>query len=219
MAGASTMQIAEMLIHGDFQCESNMNKTGSRFGFLSLQVIQPIISFIAAFLFSYRAQKEDKTYFYNVLLFYVIAILAYNLFTAIDWPIDDLAEWCTTERNDCGHGDACDIKWDWAPNEAYQYFPYWITVFVIPSLMLYHRTWGVVATIALMPTLMWLVPKLIGASASCFWAPFLAVLIVLLAPLVANGFKYDEIIPERRKDVENEEEESPLLELSKRVDL
>ena len=193
MFGASTMQVAEMLIHSDFECQTNRNKFGSRLGFLSLQVVQPFFSFMAAFLYSYRSKLLNKIYNNVVLLLSIVSILCYATLTAFSWPIDHLDEWCTTERNDCSMPDVCDIKWDWAPNETYQYFPYWISVFVVPSLMLYNRAIGVIATIALMPTIMW-ITDVIGASASCFWAPFLSVLIALLGPLLANDCVVDRVV-------------------------
>ncbi len=202
LSGASTMQIAEILIHASSLECTDLNRAGSRFGLLSLQVIQPCFSLIATVIgYRYQSGKGvmrvcDKFWRESLLVTYAVFIVMYAVFTATYWPIENPSEWCTTQKRDCGADGICDLQWDWAPNEAWQYIPYWVTVFVIPSLSIHNWILGIVATFAFGPPLYFVTMGIVGASASCFWAPFLAITLALAVPACQNKpkeIKYESV--------------------------
>ena len=91
--GISLMQISDYLIHKDINCKNNLNKMGSRLGFLSHIIIQPLFGLLATILFN-NEKKIDTKYIFGWILFWI-----YYLYdTCKKWPADK--DWCSY-KNKC----------------------------------------------------------------------------------------------------------------------
>ena len=119
--GVSIMQIGEYLIHLDLKCKKNLNKVGSRIGYLSHIILQPLFGLISLLYFNER--KITKT----ELIIWLITYLIYFFYSCTKWPKDK--DFCTY-KNKCKDKKHCSLFWPW--EKSINMILYTIIVFIIP---------------------------------------------------------------------------------------
>ena len=126
IVGISLMQLSDFLIHKDIECKNNLNKMGSRLGFLSHIIIQPLFGLLATILFN-NEKKIDIKYIFGWILFWI-----YYLYdTCKKWPADK--DWCSY-KNKCKNGEVdCQLIWPW--HSSINNILYGILVFILPVLL------------------------------------------------------------------------------------
>ena len=70
IVGISLMQLSDFLIHKDIECKNNLNKIGSRLGFLSHILIQPLFGMLGTILFN-NEKKIDSKYIFGWILLWI----------------------------------------------------------------------------------------------------------------------------------------------------
>ena len=187
--GISTMQVAEWIMHLDPDC-GDKNITGAQFGFMSLLILQPAFSLVGMTLFG----TERKLYGVNVLpLLWLVCMVVYTAgaSAAMDNGLNlhysktldrNVSQWCTVDKT-C-EGDMCDLNWNWDNiNVEWRFWFYWGVVLILPVVSLDNwLIWAVILTAhAIWSYILGTKPGNVisSASASCFWAPIVTLLIQL----------------------------------------
>jgi len=185
LIGVGSMQLAELLIHLDPQCENNLNKIGSRLGFLSLAVIQPIFALVATLYFAHSKM--------NILILgiWLSVFLIYLVLITKEWPTDK--DWCT-KRTDCSkEKNNCKIDWTWAPHRGWKWrgWIYWILIIILPILVAFNKKIVWFGILSIFYIISVLTSKFFEKgysikrheSYSCFWGPIVIGLTLVLTNL------------------------------------
>jgi hypothetical protein len=172
--GVSTMQIAELLIHLDPNCDRKLNRFGSIFGLISLGVIQPIFSLLAAVYFGKIYKFKYNIYW---ILLWIVLYLIYICLLISTWPSDN--QFCTNEKT--SDRKLAALEWPWTRNNVpYIYAFYWLLVFVYPALTTSTPIFWIILTVVFNPIIqIFDKHNRMNESASCFWAPLLALFAVV----------------------------------------
>ena len=143
---------------------------------LSLLVIQPIFGLIASLCFSKKIY--DSRYIVLYIWLWVILYIAYIFIFISKWPYDN--EFCTNEKETDSKLSA--LYWPWTRNnKAGIYIFYWIFVFLFPSIATSTPIFWIIISLCAFPIARLFTKKnILNESASCYWGPLLALLIVLL---------------------------------------
>ena len=167
--GVSLMQLSDFLIHKDIECNNNLNKIGSRLGFLSHIIIQPLFSLLATILFNNNKKINNKH------IFGWIIIWIYYLYdTTKKWPKDK--DWCSF-KNKCKKGQKdCQLIWPW--HNSINSILYGILVFILPILIgdIKNKKLWILYSIIMPEIIRKNYPKTIP-SMWCFIGPVLTLLI------------------------------------------
>ena len=206
--GAATMQIGELLMHIDDTCSTGLNEFGSKWGYGSLWIAQPLFSAVGAYLYGEK-ENESKAICRNFIIWvrkYVVRlvwIVAAGIFLYLGvkyLPKSDdtyfsedlnktVSVWCTTDKT-CGD-EMCDLDWKWDDlNREERYWPYWILVFLIPALTLRRWFLWTILSFLFFRIVEWINGgnnSIANASASCFWGPIGALLLAGLLDATINA--------------------------------
>ena len=226
--GVSTMQWAELAIHLDEDCTTDLNVGGSKFGFLSLLVIQPIAGLIGITEFSwFRGTTRD----FIIKIAWDLCFIAWMIFISkdalngVDYMSTSLNKtvsyWCTADRYDCDSTDKnmCELAWKWDDiNQGPRFLLYMAVVMLLPAFALRSYLFYGFILIGYLVILMFVggIDGLSesngtltgGASITCFWFPPIAVLFQLtgIPLLIQKWFNLaTKIVNGQEKRVESDE--------------
>ena len=172
--GISTIQIAEFLMHLNYDCKSKLNKFSSILGLLILLLVQPIFSILS----NINTGKKllSKELFIHILIWFIFVGYTYYKF----WPKDN--ELCTEKL--C-QGD-CKLNWKWfkSKNDIIYWILYVSVILIIPLYMMHNNTKGFnnktilwITYIILSIIIITLYNDKYFATLWCFWGPLGAYLI------------------------------------------
>ena len=181
--GVGSMQLAELLIHLDPQCNNKLNKIGSRLGFFSLAVIQPVFALAATLYFAHSKMNN------LILSIWLSIFLLYLVLIAKNWPTDK--DWCTKSTECSKENNNCKVNWTWAPNRGWRILLYWVLIIILPILVAFNKKLLWLGMLCLFYIFSVLSTKIFEKgyssnrheSYSCFWGPIVIGLIVILTNL------------------------------------
>ena len=176
LAGIGTMQIAEYLMHSDPGCSMSLagqtvNNWGSKLGYVSLLVIQPLFGLLGVWLSAAApGLKTTLTAIWGVL------VLG-NLATASAYPPAP-SDFCTREKR-CPN-TFCSLDWPWDPWKhaaraaawagPLTWVAYFMAAMGLPLLAI-GQPYMIVFLAVAHTSLTALAPKVWTAAASCYWGP------------------------------------------------
>lgn len=176
LAGIGTMQIAEYMIHSDPGCSMELaghsiNNWGSKLGYMSLLVIQPLFGLLGIGLST--AKSNLKT---TLACVWGMLVLG-NLFVASAYSPAP-SDFCTRYKR-CPN-TFCSLDWPWDPWKhaaraavwagPLTWIAYFMAAMGLPLLAIgqpYMIVFLAVAHVGLTA----LAPKVWTAAASCYWGP------------------------------------------------
>tara|TARA_B100001093_G_scaffold178563_1_gene171117 strand:- start:586 stop:1239 length:654 start_codon:yes stop_codon:yes gene_type:complete len=120
--GISTMQLGEYLIHIDIDCKNNLNKIGSRIGFLSHIIIQPLFALISLLLFS------GKKFDFSLLVVWFFIWMSHLVYSSIHWP----ENWCSYKYECQNKENQCQLYWPWFSSINPLFYA--LLVFILPII-------------------------------------------------------------------------------------
>jgi len=185
LAGIGTMQMAEYLMHLDPLCRDRIagvevNKLGSRMGYASLLLIQPIAGLLGLVLSGAGAQRTKY-----LLGLWLVAFVG-NLALARSAPPAE-SDFCTKAKK-CSRS-FCSLDWPWDPwTQASKHAPwlagagwgmYFVATMAVPLLAI--KQGNMIPLLAgAHIALRRLAPGTWTDAASCFWGPLAVYLLYLL---------------------------------------
>ena len=182
--GASTMQLAEWIIHTDPEC-TGVNQSGSRLAYFSLLFLEPIFSY---FGIAYHG-VERMVYGWNIIpVIWTICLCIYAIVVAYITEDEiylsttlqrNVSNWCTVDYV-CDRPE-CSLEWKWDPmNDSWSsYILFFLLALGLPMFSL--DAWELwlllfILFFTLQQVTQW---DFIKGSASCFWIPILVIIIQL----------------------------------------
>lgn len=171
--GVSIMQLGEYLIHIDIKCKhpNKLNILGSKLGFYSHILIQPLFSLLATILFG-----SVNQYYKPIFTLWGILWILYIKYAYDNYPSEK--EWCSY-RYECDKGYekiGCHLYWPWF--KSINEILYMTLVFFLPilssSTVQYKVFWLIYVILG--PGLLSLVYPKTAGSIWCFLGPGLTIL-------------------------------------------
>jgi hypothetical protein len=166
--GIGSMQIGDYLIHNDIDCKNNLNKIGSKFGYISHIMIQPLFSLLGTLLFNSKNIKIEFIYGWLTLCIFYLYI------SIKDLPNDKL--WCSYKNNCNDNNVDCNLIWPW--HKKINYYFYGILVFILPILLsdIKNKSKWILYSIFMPEIIKTYFPNTIP-SIWCFYGPILTLII------------------------------------------